>query len=325
MRNRAKEPGASQRSLTLSTTAIVILALPVFLGSITLSRLRAQSSAATADKPVFDAASIKQNKSDAPSSMNIPLLGDVYTPTGGLFSGTNIPLISYIYFAYNITGNQFQLLLPQLPKWVIADHFDIQARAEGNPTKNQMRLMVQSLLADRFKLAIHYETRQLPVLAAVLSKPGKLGPQLQPHPDDASCSTVPPAPAVSGSAPTVKPSTVAGGFPTVCGGIVAMPPSAPGRMRTGARNVPFGMLVSALAQMGNLDRPVLDQTGLSGTFDFTFEWTPEHRGPAVDSQGDESGPTLLEALKDQLGMKLESTTGPVDVPVIDHIEMPSEN
>lgn len=69
------------------------------------------------------------------------------------------------------------------------DRFDIQARAEGNPGKDQMRLMMRSLLADRFKLAIHHETRQVPAFAIVLVKPGKTGPQLQLHPNDAPCPT----------------------------------------------------------------------------------------------------------------------------------------
>jgi uncharacterized protein (TIGR03435 family) len=99
--------------------------------------------------------------------------GDVYPPNGGVFSGTNVPLISYIYFAYKVTGSQFQLLLPHLPKWVLTDRFDIEARANGNPTKDQMRMMMQSLLADRFKLSMHYETQELPAFALVLANPEK--------------------------------------------------------------------------------------------------------------------------------------------------------
>ena len=74
----------------------------------------------------------------------------------------------------------------------------------------------------------------------------------------------------------------------------------------------------------NLDRPVVDQTGLGGTFDFSLEWTPEP-SPGADVQADVSGPTLSEALNEQLGLKLEPRTGPVDVLVIDHIEEPSPN
>jgi uncharacterized protein (TIGR03435 family) len=242
-------------------------------------------------------------------------------------------LIGYIYFAYNLTGSQLQLLMPQLPKWVITDHFDIQARADGNPSKDQMRLMMQSLLADRFKLAVHYETRRLPVFALVLAKPGRTGPQLQPHPEDSTCSTPPLSQSSAGvaSAPTA---TVAGGLPTVCGSIEGMPSTPSGRIPVRARGVPIGLLASTLAQMGNLDRAVLDRTGLSGNFDFTFEWTPQFHGPgtpqevlpvAANAHSGQAGPTFQQDLEEQLGLNLEPQEGPVEVLIIDHIEKPTGN
>jgi uncharacterized protein (TIGR03435 family) len=286
--------------------------------------LRAQSSATGSEKAAgsaisFDIASVKPNKSGSSSGgLNIPLLGDVYHPNGGVLSGVNVPLVSYIYFAYKLTGNQFQILLPQLPKWVISERFDIEARApEGNPTKDQMRLMTRTMLADRFKLVSHYETRQMPIYALVLVKPGRTGPQLQPHSDNIPCSTVP----TDGSA-TVS---IAGGLPTVCGGIVGMQTTVPGILRIGARNVNIEALATSLTQMANLDRSVVDGTGLIGTFDLTFEWPAQSRVSSIDSQSEATGPTFLEALHDQLGLKLRSTTGPVEVLIIDHIEEPSPN
>ena len=278
----------------------------------------------------FDVASVKQDTAaPSPSTMNSNIAlgpGDYYTPTGGLFSVTNFPLIVYISFAYKLTANQVRSLLTALPKWATTDRFDIQAKAEGNPTKDQMRLMTQSLLADRFKLALHFETRQLPVFELVLDKAGKNGPQLQPHSTDSPCSTIPPAAPATGS--PAPPATVVGGFPIACGGIQEMQASVPGRIRAGARDVNMQLLSNTLTGIGNLDRPVLDHTGLAGTFDFVLEWTPQLNGPlppGVNFQPDESGPTFLEALKEQLGLKLESQTGPVDVLVIDHIEEPSAN
>jgi uncharacterized protein (TIGR03435 family) len=106
---------------------------------------------------------------------------------------------------------------------------------------------------------------------------------------------------------------------------VGVPGKTSGSLYIGARNVPIGVLVTTFAQMANLDRPVLDQTGLNGTFDFTFEFTPQHNGSSVDSQADDAGPTLMEALRDQLGLKLESKPGSLDVLVIDHVEEPSPN
>jgi bla regulator protein blaR1 len=96
----------------------------------------------------------------------------------------------------------------------------------------------------------------------------------------------------------------------------------------GMRNVTTKLIATALGVMGNLDRPIFDQTGLSGNYDFVLKWTPEPNGPppsGANVQSDQSGPTFLEALKEQLGIKLESQTGPVDVLVIDHVEQPSEN
>jgi uncharacterized protein (TIGR03435 family) len=272
--------------------------------------------------------SVKQNNSSSDSSsMNVPIgPGDVYPRNGGFFSGTNVPLISYIYFAYKLTGSQLQLLIPHLPQWVLKDRFDIQARADGNPTKDQMRLMMQSLLADRFQLVIHYETQQLPVFALFVSKPGETGPQLQPHPNDSSCSAAPPP--TSPASALEPPATVAHGLPSDCGSIIGMPSTPSGRMRVGARNVPIRLLANSLAQVGNLDRAVLDRTQLSETFDFTFAWTPQHNRPlpsGVIAPLDEPGPTFLEDLNQQLGLRLEPQTASTEVFVIDRVERPSGN
>jgi uncharacterized protein (TIGR03435 family) len=284
--------------------------------------------AGAASTQEFDVASVKPNRSTDRPYSNFPLgPGDLYVPNGGLFSATNFPLAMYIYFAYEINGNQAQALLPQLPDWVTTERFDIQARAEGNPTKDQMRLMMRSLLADRFKLAIHYEAREVPVLAFVLLKPGKTGPQLQPHPKDAPCPTNAPSPSEPASPQTPLPSqTVAGGFPALCNGIINMPTSAPRHIRFGGRNVTVGFIADSLNWTAGLGRPMLDQTGLSGTFDFTLEWAPEMPRPASpDFPSDSSGPSFEEALREQLGIKLQSQKGPVRVLVIDQVEHPSEN
>src|ERR1700680_416670 len=196
---------------------------------------------AAGGKMAFDAASVTRNTTTQPPyevSSNFPLgPGDVYFPNGGRFSATNFPLVVYIKFAYKITDNQEQFLLSQLPNWVITTGFDIQATAQGNPTKDQMRLMMQSLLADRFKLTVHYETRQVPVFALLVDLPGKLGPLLQRHADDSPCPTTPRSPA-----PTAPTQTIDRRFPAPCGGILGMTPLAPGRLRAGARNVPIELI-----------------------------------------------------------------------------------
>jgi len=286
---------------------------------------------AAGGKMSFDVASVKQDTaapSDSTVHENIPLgPQDSFAPTGGLLSATNTSFVRFMIFAYKLSPSQIQSVRSQLPKWANNNRYDIEARASGNPTKDQFRLMMQALLADRFKLAIHYETRQLPVYALVLDKPGKLGPQFRIHPSDAPCSTA--------LTPDDAPApTVAGGFPDPCGALTDVQPSAPGRDRAGARNMAMPMMANSLLAMGNygnsvnLDRPILDTTGLKGEFDFVMEWSPQLNGPrppGATFQPDPTGPTFLEALKEQLGLKLEATKGPVDVLVIDHVEQPSEN
>lgn len=301
------------RARELSLTLVVATAL-----------LRGQSE--PAKRLAFDVASVKPDKTDAPLQSNVPLgPGDVFAPNGGYFNATNVPLWNYIFFAYKLKGNAAQSLMPQLPEWVRSDRFDIQARASGNPGKDDLRQMMRSLLADRFSLAVHYETREVPVLAFVLVKPGKLGPQLRQHQDDAPCPTNPSA--QPGQAPS--PLTIAGGYPALCGGILGLPASVPGRMRIGARNVTLPFVADSLGAAPGQGRPLIDRTGLTGTFDFTLEWTPDRQGaqpPGADAAPDPSTAlSFEEALREQLGIRLESRKGPVEMLIVDHIEHPSEN
>jgi len=278
-----------------------------------------QSQNTTPTPPPFHIVSVKANKSGNEfSNMNAPLNpGDVSTPTGGLLSGTNVPLISYINFAYKLSGIQFQLLLPSVPNWLITDRFDIQAKAAGNPNNDQLRLVMQAVLADRFKLGAHYQTRYLPVYALVLGKPGETGPQLRPHADDPPCS--PPVPANDGR--THFPETVSGGLPVDCGRIEALPSK---RLSEGARNISMSLLASYLPQAGNLDRPVLDRTGLTGSYDFTFEHSPQQVDRS-NFHGDKPFPEFAHDLYGQLGLRLEPQTGLVEVFVLDHVGRPAED
>lgn len=271
-------------------------------------------------QPAFEVASVKPNKSGSPAKSNFPLgPGDAYSPNGGFFSATNYPLATYIAFAYTLIGGQLQYL--ELPGWVYEQRFDIQARAQGNPSKDQMRLMMRSLLADRFKLAMHNATREAPVAALIAVKGGKLGPRLRPHPADLPCP-------LDAALPSRTNPGVIDGFPTLCGGLLMLPPSAPGRMRAGARNVTMPFIANALSGVAVLGRPLVDRTGLAGNFDFSLEWTPEIQAsanPGIEAQPDTTGPTFEQALKEQLGLKLESQKGSVPVFVLDHVERPTEN
>ncbi|HEY6466930.1 MAG TPA: TIGR03435 family protein [Candidatus Acidoferrales bacterium] len=281
----------------------------------------------------FEVASVKPNKSGGRENANVPLLvpGARFPSTGGLFSATNYSLITYVAWAYDIPAGEALRLYGQLPKWAATDptdRFDIEARVPGNPSKAQMQLMMQSLLADRFKLALHTETKDEPIYALVLWNPGKTGPHLRPHVIDESCQgatvrdTASPAPA----GPQEE-------LPPACSsGVVAMQPTAPGRVRIGARNVTAELIANILPLFGKagvtLDRPIIDHTGLHGSFDFAIEFTPQIEGPLPSeaaSRPDAAGPSFLEALHDQLGLKLDAQTGPVETFVIDHIEEPSAN
>ena len=278
----------------------------------------------------FDVISVKPNNSDNPAARaNFPLgPGDVYVTNGGHFTATDFPLLTYINFAYKLQGNEMEAVASQLPGWAAMDRFDILAQTDGDPakdTKDQMRLMMRSLLAERFKLATHYETRQVPVFAVVLAKAGKTGSQIRQHVDAEPCTVV--YSAASTPAPT-QPPAIAGGYPTQCGGLLLLPSTTPGRLRAGARNVTMGFIANQITAMGGLGRVAVDQTGLSGTFDFWIEWVPEIHGSVPvgsDFQPDPTGPSFMEALRDQLGLKLDSQKGPAEFLIIDHVEHPSEN
>jgi bla regulator protein blaR1 len=265
--------------------------------------------AAAGGKMSFEVASVRQDPSGKfvtpPYSMDSD---DDYGSTGGLFTA-DATLTFYISFAYKL--NQLNPMLSHLPIWTSTEHFEIRARATGNPTKDQVRLMIQSLLADRFKLAIHFETRELPVLALELIKPGKLGPNLRLHADGPACDVV--APTTTDSKANIDM------FP--CGTFIAL--NKPDHVVVaGARNTTAGQMAAFFSNVGHLSRPVVDQTELRGRIDFAMEFAPEPRG---DAQPSLLGDTFLEAAKEQLGLKLEPKKVLVDIPVVDHVEMPSEN
>jgi len=181
--------------------------------------------------------------------------------------------------------------------------------------------MVRSLLADRFRLAAHHEIRQLPVYALLLDQPGKLGPLLQRHPNDAPCPATPMPPSPP---PLGPPQALDARFPATCGGFVDMAPSAPGRIRAGAREVSIEFIASSLTGgLGGLDRPIWDRTDLTGRFDVAVEWVPPINGSSPlgpNFRPDPTGPSFVQALREQLGLRLEEQTGPVDVLVLDYVE-----
>ena len=200
-------------------------------------------------------------------------------------------------------------MIAHAPKWVSSDEsYVINAQAEGNPTKDQMRLMLQSLLADRFKLAVHFERREFSVLALVLEEPGKTGPKLNPHCNDPPCDVA---------------KVTSDVFVIPCGLVQAVDrPNnsilAAGRSLTMEEIAQF---LSSISISGNFAHPVVDQTGLVGRLDFSLQWTRQTNNTVTP----DPGTSMQEALEDQLGLKLKSTKAFMDNLVIDHVERPSEN
>src|SRR5690349_7851905 len=135
---------------------------------------------AAGGKLSFEIASVKQNfSSKQGSDSNVPLFGDRYPANGGLFLAVNQPLSNYLAFAYNLDITRARMLESELPKWALAGRFDIQARAPAGATKDQMRLMMQSLLADRFHLKAHLETRETKIYALELIRSEEHTSELQ--------------------------------------------------------------------------------------------------------------------------------------------------
>jgi uncharacterized protein (TIGR03435 family) len=274
----------------------------------------------------FDVASVRQDTSGVFKPPSFALSADDGSPPPeGLFRA-DFPLMVYIEFAYKIwpSREQVDAMLAPLPKWVTTDRFLIEARyPNSKPTKDQVRLMMQALLAERFGMKLHVETQTIPVLAMTLVKPDKPGPKLQPHVDSPECNDPIPlgAPPPEGSKRT---------FPFGCGTyeLHSLPDHS---MELGARHTTMSLLASSLPSIGALGRPVVDRTGLTGRFDFTVAFSQEATMAAnrattgAEAQPETQGPTFLEAVQDQLGLKLERTTAPMPTLIIDHIERPSEN
>ncbi len=271
----------------------------------------------------FEVASVRLAK---PDTFGLPLFwldrGDA-KPPGGRFSAS-VSLGRYIFIAYKLEAFQIKEMNAQLPKWA-NDDYAIDAKADGNPTKDQMRLMLQSLLADRFKLRVHFESREGPVLALTFVKPGKLGPKLLPHSEGPPCPdsfemtnpfrpTPPPKPGVA--------------WPSQCG--IAAQMGTPNGTWLGARNRTMGLLANDIygsgVSMGEVDKPVVDQTGLQGRFDFIVAlpaWMISLFPKPPNPDDPPKGTPFLNAVRDQLGLKLVSSKGAIRKLVIDHIERPS--
>jgi uncharacterized protein (TIGR03435 family) len=286
--------------------ALVFGAATTILASASLYATLAQTKAPLA----FEVASIK------PNAANDNRVSMQRAP-GGRVMATGISLRMLMRNAYRI--QDFQIVGG--PDWMSSDRWDVQAKSEENATQAQVDEMMQTLLADRFKLRFHKETRELPTYALVVAKNG---PKLQESQLDTT--TTPSSPAVA---------VATRGGPQPLGRGMVMVNASGGKMQLAGG----AMSMSQLAQMlGNtLGRIVLDQTGLKGAYDIKLEYSPEpgQRGPFGGGAGGPAGGgtassddpnvvSIFTAIQEQLGLKIESTKGPVEVFVIDGAEKPLE-
>lgn len=292
--------------LVLAAAAALAIAAPVTFGLVNAPQSEAAASTAESagPKPSFEVASIKPNHS-------ADRFIDMRMAPGGRFTANNITAKQLIENAYDIRDFQ----ISGGPKWLDSAKYDIVAKAADSPQKdentlsesernlfaNQNRQRLQSLLASRFNLQCHSTTKEGTVYALVLAKNG---PKLQAAPPGQERS-----------------------------------PNRGMRMRPGqldGQSATISFLARALS--GQLGRTVVDKTGLTGLYNFTLQWTPDQqqaqmfKGPGAGPEGpdgapppDASGPSIFTAVQEQLGLKLESAKGSVEILVIDHVEPPSEN
>jgi uncharacterized protein (TIGR03435 family) len=261
-----------------------------------LTACAAASSAQAPKDPAFDVAAIKP-------AADTEVFSFSRVQPGGRYIGQNMSLRLLIKTAYGVHDSQ----IVGGPSWIDSDRWDINAKAEGykdaNTFRDRARLMVRPLLADRFKLVMHHEQRELPVYALVLAKPNEFGPQFRR--DDNCDPGVPPIPAAQGAAEPAAP--------MACGGDLFNP------RHLEAKSMTLNYMLIGLGRT-SIDRVVVDHTGLAGKFDWEVQWIPDDL--RVDAVKAPDGPSIFQAFRDQLGLRLESTRDRVDVLVIDRAERP---
>ena len=271
-----------------------------------------------AQEPSFEVASVKPNKS---GSMNI----GIRFPGVGQFNVINMPLREMIRFAYQVQPLQIE----GGPDWINADRFDIIAKAERPPKMSEVYAMLRTLLTDRFALRTHSESREMPIYALVLARSnGRLGDRLQSSTSECRpisipsgmAMTKPPPPPPSPVGQSVVPENDVDEYAGIRCGALFGPGFLTLRQFTMAR---FARDLSMVAR-----RIVVDRTGLTGAYDIDVEFAPEFRPAPPPGAPDiavpaSDGPSLFTAIQEQLGLKLESARGPVDVLVVDHAERPT--
>lgn len=237
-------------------------------------------------QPSFEAAVVKPNKSGM-RGYSLP------PPRNGRFTATNAPLRELIVEAYQIQESQ----LAGGPSWINSEGFDVTAKSAGPAKRTEMYTMLQALLAERFGLVLHRETKEMPVYAITVAKSG---PKM-PKEGDEEC----------GEPSREHP----------CGGF-----NVRNRRQVYGERVSIPQLAMVLSALAG--RMVVDKTGLAGNFDIKLEWTPDegqlrgNESPNAPPTPESNGPSLFTAMQEQLGLKLESQRAQVEILVIDRVERP---
>jgi uncharacterized protein (TIGR03435 family) len=264
------------------------------------SLLGATVAPLASQKAEFEVASVRANSSGDAKEL-------IQTQPGGRFTATNVTLRQLIRHAYQLQDAQ----IAGGPGWLGRDRFDIVAKAEGESSRAP--LMLRALLADRFALEAHTETRELPIYALVPARSdGALPPQLQRSARDCD------APDAGGRGADTPVSGQACGVRVLPGTITA----------SGATLAELAAGLSTLVA-----RVVQDRSGRTDRFDFTLRWTPDQISPGLERKAramglppvDPEGPALFTAIREQLGLRLDAQKGPVDVLVVDRAERPKAN
>ena len=263
--------------------------------AVSVALAQAPAAPPSSAAPTFDVASIRQNVASADGHNHI-----YNNPAESHFRTVNLSLKDLVQFAYGLPKSQ----IVGGPAWFDSTMFDIDAKSDfsvdaqlkalpDTEARQQKRLMVQALLADRFQLKTHPETRELPEYALVIANP-KSGPKFKPS--DANGTTV---------------STTGG--------------TGIQRIHVQGSDHTLELLARELAQV--LGRAVIDMTGIDARYDLTLRWMPADRPPPMLNGAPDPNPPpdIFTAIQEQLGLKLEPSKGPVPVLVIDSVAMPSEN
>ncbi len=252
-------------------------------------------------KPAFEAASVRVAVPLGPLGKRFDVRGGPGTEDPGLYNCKNCNLYLLVSIAYGDL-EPYEL---STPEWARDARFDVSAKLPPGTTKESFRLMMQDLLTERFKMAVHREKKEMIVYEMTITKNGpkfkESGPKGAAKDDDT---------------PTGKFQRDKDGFPILPSGTTMA--IVPGHARLRSEDQPIAWFAEMIK--GQLQAPVTDSTGLKGKYDFTLSWSWEE--PANES----IGPALIDAVQAQLGLKLERKKGPVQILVVDHADKsPTEN